>query len=125
MIQAWDISLGVLLEVDLAELPRDGGEHGGAGGTQARVGVADNEADLLQAALLEALEELAPMHLSLAQGGADAQDGAFAVQPDAQGDEHGAIEQTPALADFLIAGVHHLVRKGSERAVAPSVEFGV
>ena len=57
MVQARDISLGVLLEVELAALPGHGGKDGFAGGAQAGVVVADDELDAVQAALLEALEE--------------------------------------------------------------------
>ena len=39
-----DISLGILLEMELAALPRDGRENGGAGRREAAMGVADYEA---------------------------------------------------------------------------------
>jgi hypothetical protein len=45
--------------------------------------VADDELDAVQAALIEALEEGAPVDLGFAEGDADAQEGAFAVGIDA------------------------------------------
>ena len=78
LIQARDIGLGVLLEMELAALPRHGGEDGGARGAQAGVVIADDELDAVQAALLQALEEGPPMHLGFTERDADAEDGAFA-----------------------------------------------
>ena len=43
LIQARDISLGILLEMELAALPRHGGEHGGASGAQAGMVIADQQ----------------------------------------------------------------------------------
>jgi hypothetical protein len=79
--------LGILLEVELAALPGDGREDGGAGGAQAGVVVADNELEAVEAARLQALEELAPMDFGFTESDAEAQDGAFALGVDAQGDE--------------------------------------
>lgn len=45
LIQPRDMGLGILLEVELAALPRDGREDGGAGGFEADVVVADDELD--------------------------------------------------------------------------------
>jgi len=69
--------------MELAALPGHGGKDGGAGGAQAGMVVADDELDAVQAALLQALEELAPMGLGFTEGDADAQDGAFALGVDA------------------------------------------
>ena len=38
-----NVGLGVLLEMELAALPRHAGEDGGAGGPEAGVGIADNQ----------------------------------------------------------------------------------
>ena len=83
--------------MELAALPGHGGEDGGAGGAQAGVVIADRQLDAVQAALLQAAEEGAPMDLGFAQGDADAQDGAFAIRADAQGDEDGAIQHAGRL----------------------------
>ena len=47
-VEAWDEGLGVLLEVELAALPGDGGEDGGACGGKAGVGVADDELEAVE-----------------------------------------------------------------------------
>ena len=83
LVQAGDIGLGILLQVELAALPRHGGKDGGAGGAQAGVVVADNELNAVETALLQALEELAPMDFGFTESDADAQDGAFALRVDA------------------------------------------
>src|ERR1700722_20636039 len=79
----------------------------------------------MEAALLQRSQKGAPMHFSLTQGHAEAEDGALAVQSDAQGDEHGAVQEAAALADFFIAGVNKYVRETAQRAVAPGFQFGV
>ena len=81
-IQAGDVSLGVLLEVELAALPGDGGKHRSTSSLEAGVIVAGDVGDAAAAALDEALEEGAPMHFGFAEGDADAQEGALAVGPD-------------------------------------------
>ncbi len=65
------------------------------------------------------------MHLGFAQGHTDAQNGALAVQADAQGDEHGTVQQASALADFFITGVNEHVGETAQRTVAPGFQFGV
>ena len=65
------------------------------------------------------------MHLGFTQGHTDAENGALAVQPDAQGDQHGAVEQATALADFFITGVNEHVGETAQRAIAPGFQFGV
>src|SRR5208282_1148597 len=67
----------------------------------------------------------APMHLGFAQGHADAQNGALAVQPDAQGDEHGTVQEASALPDFFVTGVNENVRETAQGAIAPGFQFGV
>ena len=44
--------MGILLEMELAALPRHGGEDGGTSGAQAGVVVADDELDAVETALL-------------------------------------------------------------------------
>ena len=65
------------------------------------------------------------MDLGFAQGDADAEDGAFAIGADAQGDEHGAIEHAAAMADFFVAGIEEDVGKSPGRASAPNFQIGV
>ena len=124
-IQAGDVSLGVLLEMKLASLPGDGWEDGGSCGAEAGMVVADDEGDAVKAALLEAGEELAPVGLGLAEGDADAENGAFAEVVHTEGDEDGAVDEAAAVADALVTGVKNQIREGKEGACAPGVEFGV
>lgn len=105
LIQPGHVGLGVLLQMKLAALPGHRSKDGGAGRAQPGVVVAGDQLNSMQAALLEAGEEGAPMDFGFAQGGADAQDGAFALGADAQGDEDGAVEHTSALADFFVTGI--------------------
>ena len=125
LIQSGHVSLGVLLQMKLTALPGHRWEDGGARRAQARMVVADDQVHAVQAALLQAGEEGAPVDFGFAEGRADTQDGAFAVGPDAQGDEHGAIEDPTALADLFIAGVEQHVGIKSQRSSAPGFQFGV
>ena len=125
LVQAGHIRLGVLLEMELAALPGDAWKHRLAGGAETFVVVTDEQCGGMEAALLEAGEEGAPVDLGFAQGDADAQDGAFAIGADAQGDEHGAIEDLATLADFFIAGVNEDIAAGFDGPGAPAFQFGV
>ena len=112
LIQTGDVSLGILLEVERPALPRHGREDGRTGGRQALVLVADDELRGVSAALLPAGEEGAPMDFRFAQGDADSEDGAFAIGPDAQGNQDGTVEDLAALADFFVAGIQKDARQG-------------
>ena len=125
LVQARHIRLGVLLEMELAALPGDAREHRLAGGAEAFVVITDEQSGGMEAALLEAGEKGTPMNLGFAQGDADAQNAAFAIGTDAQGDEHGAIEHVSSLADLFIAGVHEDIAAGFDRPGAPAFQFGV
>ena len=125
LVQARHIGLGVLLEMELAALPGDAREDRLAGGPETFVVITDEQAGGMEAALLEAGEKGAPMDLGFAEGDADAQDGAFAIGADAQGDEHGAIEDLASLPDLFIAGVNEDIAAGFERPGAPAFQFGV
>jgi len=120
-----DVGLGVLLEMKLTALPGDRGEDGGAGGTQAGVVVADNMGDALKATLLEAREELAPVDLGFAQCDADAENGAFAEFIHSQGDEDGAIDQTPAMAHLFVSGIDDEIGERPQWPVAPGLKFNI
>ena len=52
------------------------------------------------------------MDLGFTEGDADAQDGAFTIGVDAQGDQDGAIQELAAVADLFVAGIEHQVGKG-------------
>ena len=125
LIQARDISLGVLLEMELTALPGDRAKDGFARGGQAGVVVADDELDVAEATLDEALEEGAPMHFGFTEGDADAQDGTLACRRDAQRDEDGAVAELTVVTDFFVAGVEHQIGMGGKGPVAPFLEFGV
>ena len=87
--------------------------------------IADDEGDALEAALLEAGQELTPMHFGLTERGADAQNGALALRVDTQGDEDGAIHQAAAMADLFVAGIQDEIGKGTQGPGAPSLEFDI
>ena len=53
LVQARDIGLGILLEMKLATLPRHGGEHGGTGGAQSGMVIADQQQHAVEATLLQ------------------------------------------------------------------------
>ena len=65
------------------------------------------------------------MRLRFAQVNADAQNGAFAIRADAQGDEHRAVHQHPTMAHLLVACIEDQVRAGTQRPIAPQLEFGI
>src|ERR1035437_10136766 len=111
--------------MELAALPRDGSKDGLARGTHAGVVVADDELDPAEAAPDQALEKGSPMHFGLAEGDADAEQGALAGGCDAERNEDGAIPELAVVADFFVAGVKHQIGIGAERPVAPFLEFGV
>ena len=125
LIKAGNISLGILLEVELAALPGNGGKDGGPGGGEAGMGITDDEGEAVKTAVLEGVEEGAPVDFGLAQGDADTQDGAFAIKADAHGYENGAVQELAALADLLVAGIKDHVGACMERAFAPGLEFAV
>ena len=125
LVQAGDIGLGILLEVELAALPRHGRKDRGARCAHAGMVIADHELDAVETALLQALEELAPMDFGFAQRDADAQNGAFALGVDAQGDEDGAIQELAPMADLFVAGIQDQAGKGTQGAGAPGLELGI
>ena len=65
------------------------------------------------------------MDFGLAEGDADAEDGALTILPDPDGDENGAIQKLPALADFFVSGVQDHVGTASQRAITPGLEFEI
>ena len=121
--QARNVSLSVLLEMKLAALLGDGVKDSLAGDGHARMGIADDETDAMEAAGDERGEELAPVDLGLAQGGADAADGAFAIGAAADGDEHGTVAQEVAITDLFQAGVEEEIGTGLQWTLALELEF--
>lgn len=77
------------------------------------------------APLLEADQEGPPMNFGLAEGHAAPEEGAFAVGPDAQGNQDGAVEDQAALADFFVAGIQKDISARWEGALTPAFQFGV
>jgi hypothetical protein len=61
----------------------------------------------------------------LAEGDADAEDGALTILPDPEGDENGAIQKLTALADLFVSGVQDHVGIASQRAITPGLEFEI
>ena len=124
-VETRDVGLGVLLEVELAALPGDGWEDGAACGGEAGVVIGDDDLEALEAACLQALEERAPVDLGFGKGDAEAEDLAFPIRADAEGDEHGAVENPPGLADFFVSGIENDIGESAERARAPVGEIGI
>ena len=124
-VEARDVSLGVLLEMELAALPRDGGEDSSTGGRESAMGIADNEGEPVKTTGLERGEEGTPMNLRLTESGADAQDGALSIGADADGDENGAIQKLAALADLFVSGVENQIGTTSQRLISPGLKFDI
>jgi hypothetical protein len=91
LVDPWDVSLCVLLEVELASLPRDSPEDRFARRGHTRVVIADDEGDATEAALDETLEEGAPVRLGFAEGDTDAQNGAMAGGGDTKREKDGTV----------------------------------
>lgn len=72
LLEPGDVSLSVLLEMELAALPRDGTEDGFACSRHPWVVVADDEGNAAEAALNKALEEGAPVCLGFTEGDTNA-----------------------------------------------------
>ncbi len=87
--------------------------------------IADDELHAMQAAFDEGVKELAPMDFGLAQGDADAEDGAFAIGADAEGDEYGAIHEQAAVTHFFIPGVENEVGVVRQWALTPLLELAI
>ncbi len=111
--------------MELAALPGHGAKDGLARGVHPGVIVADDELDAAQAALEQALEEPTPMDLGFAESDAHAQDDALAFGRDAEGDEDGTVAELAVVPDFFVTRVEDHVGTGTERTVAPFLEFGV
>ena len=121
-----DVGLGVLLEVELATIPRHGREDGGEGGLEAFVSVAGDGAGEGESALFEARKKFAPVDFGFREGDGGAEDGAFAVgEIDANGGEDGAGAHDTGGADFFVTGVDDEVGHGRDGAMTPSLKEGI
>jgi hypothetical protein len=105
---------GVLLEMELTPLPRNGGKDRTACGSQSGVSVADDELYRMKAALDQRVKKGAPMSLGFTQGDAYAEDGALAVETDAHGDERGTGHKDATMPDLFVAGVDDEVGEGAK-----------
>ena len=116
---------GILLEVELAALPEDSWKAGSPGSAQAWMIIADYVSGAMEAPLLERAEEVTPVDLSLAESGGDADNGALARGIDADGQEHGAIDDGAIAADFFVTGIEDEIRVSDvvERTVTPEFEL--
>lgn len=124
-VEARNVSLGVLLEMELAALPGYGGEDGLTCGSHAWMSVADDERGTMETACDEGREEVSPMHFGFTQGDTDTEDGAFTVSADAHGDEHGAVREKATVANLFITGIKDQVREVTEGSIPPELEFDV
>src|ERR1700722_15899428 len=68
LVEAADIGLSVLLQMELAALPGNAGQGGPACGLEAGMIIRNDQFDAAQTATDEAVEECAPMALRFGQG---------------------------------------------------------
>lgn len=87
--------------------------------------VGNDQLDAFQATSDQAIEEGTPMHPCLGQRHRYAEHVALAVPGNADGDQHGAIDQLTGLAHPLVAGIKEQVRGFVERPFAPGGEPGI
>jgi hypothetical protein len=89
------------------------------------MGIADDEGKAVKPSGLKRGQEVAPVNLGLAEGGADTENGAFPIGADPDGDEDGAVQELAAVSDFFVSGVQDHVGTTSQRAIAPGLEFSI
>src|ERR1700722_3389542 len=87
--------------------------------------ITDDELQTVEAPLLQAAQEVAPVDLRFTQFGADAQHDALAFGVHAQGDENGTGSNRAVDADFFVTGIHDEVFELAQGAVAPFGQFQV
>jgi hypothetical protein len=92
---------GVLLQVELAALPGNGGQYRPAGCFQAGMIVGDDELDAFETTRQQAFQEAVPIDLGSRRGDRATQHPALARSLDADGDQHGAIDDSPLQAHLL------------------------
>ena len=113
---------GVLLQMELATLPGNGGQHRSARRLESGVIVGDDELDAMQSAGEQAFEEAPPIDLGLTRGDRATQHPALAGGVDANRDQHRTIDDTPLQSHLLIAGIQEEIGHVPQRALAPSLE---
>lgn len=89
--EGWGVVDGVLCEVELASLPGRAGQDGLAGDPEARVIVTGDETDAVEAAIGQALDELAPVDFSLKERDREAQNAALAILTDPDRRQDGGV----------------------------------
>ena len=119
LVNPGDIGLGIQLQMELAALPGDAGKDGSAGRLQAGMVVGDDQLDSVQAAPNQAFHEGAPVNFGLRQGDRNAEHPALAVSGDANGNQHGTIDQASAFAHPFIAGVEENIRRFTKGTLPP------
>ena len=114
---------GVLGEMELAALPCCPRQHGAPGGLEAGVIVGGDEADAMEAALGEILQEAAPMHLRFRERAGDAKDVAALVEADADRRQDRAIPDDAADAHLFVTGIEQQIGDAPKRPLAPGFQF--
>src|SRR3990172_116193 len=76
-----------------------------------------------QAAGMKALQEVAPVDLSLGQGDRDTKNPAAFIRTNPDSGENGDIADDTAGAHFLVAGIHEEIFALAKGAVAPGLQF--
>jgi hypothetical protein len=110
---------GVADGVELAPLPGDSLEGGGASCLESGMIVADDELHASHASGEKALKGGSPVVLRLAELDAAAEDGSLAIRRDADGREDGTGDDGPAVADLLVPGIEDEVGDLADRPVPP------
>jgi len=85
--------------------------------------VADNELHGVHAAILEALKELPPERLGLAELHASAKDALLAVRADTNCSKECTEHDCPVVADFCVAGIDDEIGDLADRPVPPSPQL--
>ena len=121
-----DVFLSVLLEVKLASLPRSAAQCAFKGRFEAAVGIGGDQIRNADAALLEAVEKIAPMDFCFRERTTDAEDHAFAViAPDSVSNERGAVADNPIDADLVVGGIKGDIGDRRQRPGPPFLKLGV
>jgi transposase-like protein len=84
------------------------------------MGIADDKGEAVKPSGLKRGQEVAPVNLGLAEGGADTENGAFPIGADPDGDEDGAVQELAALSDFFVSGVQDHLGTASQRVIDPA-----
>ena len=109
--------------MELAALPGRAGQDGLAGDAEARVIVAGDEPDAVEATISEAHDELAPVYFSLGERHRETQHAALAILTDPDRREDGGVANHAAHAHLFITGVEKEIRERAERAGPPCLQF--